>query len=427
MSIYNIEDYIIVKNRQIINSKHKFIETLWRKKDIIDYIFANKKDIKKIIPEVELKIEFLIQNTDKITLSNLITEINKSFRGNGNNRVITKEYWTIRGWTEEEAKEKVSEIQRNNISIAHSKCSKEELYEKHRKGILKKDENFILQLIQEGKTEKEAKLILNKKRQSESHFCLSFWLNRGYSEAEATLLISRIQSKNAKTYWDNVDLDSDEYKQSRSTRIEYWIAKGYSEEEAKEKLSERQRTFSLEKCIERQGEEEGTRIWGERQVKWQKTLQARDDYEEIKLKRISAFQYGSASRESLKVFIPLYKWLRKRGYERDDILFGIDGSCELLFTSNGKTHLFDFTIKSLGLIIEYNGIAFHPKSKIDEHKGFALHKQMTISEKWEIDRKKIETAEKAGYSVLEIWSDESKLLEKCKRFIENKENNNNVK
>lgn len=425
MSIYP-KDSIIVRSRQNIGSKYKFTEDVWTKKDIIEYLFSNQKDLKQIIPEVDAKIESLIQNNDKITFTALKTKTNQLFTGNNKNRLITKSYWLMRGWTEIEAKEKISEIQKNNVSIAHSKYSKEELTEKYRKASLKRDETFILQLIQEGKTEEEAKLILAEKRQSESHFCLTFWINRGYSEAEATLLISDIQSKNGKTYWNNVDKDSDEYKQSRSNKIEYWIAKGYSEEEAKEKLSERQRTFSLEKCIERYGKEEGTRIWKERQVKWQNTLQARDDYEEIKLKRISAFQYRSASKESLNIFVPLYKWLRRRGYERNDILFGIDGSRELLFSSNGKTYLFDFTIKSLSLIIEYNGIAFHPKSKTDENNSFALHKRMTISEKWEIDRKKIKTAEEAGYSVLEIWSDENELLEKCKRFIKTKENNNNV-
>ena len=42
------------------------------------------------------------------------------------------------------------------------------------------------------------------------------------------------------------------------TQLDYWIEKkGYNEEEAKIKLSERQSTFSLEKCISKYGEEEG--------------------------------------------------------------------------------------------------------------------------------------------------------------------------
>ena len=40
-----------------------------------------------------------------------------------------------------------------------------------------------------------------------------------------------------------------------TNQIEYWIKKGFSEEEAKMKVAERQRTFTLEKCIEKYGKE----------------------------------------------------------------------------------------------------------------------------------------------------------------------------
>lgn len=53
-----------------------------------------------------------------------------------------------------------------------------------------------------------------------------------------------------------------------TNQVKYWINKGYSEEEAKEKVSERQSTFTLEKCIAKYGEEEGTRRYVERQKNW---------------------------------------------------------------------------------------------------------------------------------------------------------------
>lgn len=52
-----------------------------------------------------------------------------------------------------------------------------------------------------------------------------------------------------------------------SASLEYWLNKGYSLDEAKEKRKERQSTFTLEKCIKKYGEEEGTRIFNERQIK----------------------------------------------------------------------------------------------------------------------------------------------------------------
>ena len=52
------------------------------------------------------------------------------------------------------------------------------------------------------------------------------------------------------------------------TTIQYYLNRGYSEEESKIMLSDRQRTFTLEKCIEKWGEEKGNFIWMERQRKW---------------------------------------------------------------------------------------------------------------------------------------------------------------
>lgn len=56
--------------------------------------------------------------------------------------------------------------------------------------------------------------------------------------------------------------------EKRTNTIIYWTNLGYSEEEAKVKVSQRQTTFSLEKCIEKYGEEEGTKRWVARQDKW---------------------------------------------------------------------------------------------------------------------------------------------------------------
>lgn len=57
-----------------------------------------------------------------------------------------------------------------------------------------------------------------------------------------------------------------------TTKISYYTSRGYSEKEAKRLLSERQSTFSLKKCVGKYGEEEGRKIWQERQDKWQNTL-----------------------------------------------------------------------------------------------------------------------------------------------------------
>lgn len=74
---------------------------------------------------------------------------------------------------------------------------------------------------------------------------------------------------------------------NNSTTLLYWLKLGYSEEEAKEKLSERQTTFSLEKCIKKYGEEEGRKRWKKRQEKWLKSLDnlSEKKKEEIRMKK----------------------------------------------------------------------------------------------------------------------------------------------
>lgn len=70
---------------------------------------------------------------------------------------------------------------------------------------------------------------------------------------------------------------------SYNTKLDYWLNKGLTEEEAKIALKERQTTFSLEKCIEKYGEIEGTKRWKERQDKWQNTLNSKSEEEKIKI------------------------------------------------------------------------------------------------------------------------------------------------
>lgn len=44
---------------------------------------------------------------------------------------------------------------------------------------------------------------------------------------------------------------------NNATKIDYYLVRGYSEQDAKKALRERQRTFTLEKCIAKYGEEKG--------------------------------------------------------------------------------------------------------------------------------------------------------------------------
>lgn len=75
--------------------------------------------------------------------------------------------------------------------------------------------------------------------------------------------------------------------------VGYYTARGMSLEEAEAKLSDRQRTFSLEKCIEKHGVEQGSKFWQDRQDKWQQTLNSKSQLEidDINKRKTSKINY----------------------------------------------------------------------------------------------------------------------------------------
>ncbi len=78
----------------------------------------------------------------------------------------------------------------------------------------------------------------------------------GYQNGNVDYDIEDVINKASKTKEENPE--------RQPTRIEYWLAQGYDQYEAEKRLSEYQRKFSLDICIERYGEEEGYRIWKDR-------------------------------------------------------------------------------------------------------------------------------------------------------------------
>jgi hypothetical protein len=107
----------------------------------------------------------------------------------------------------------------------------------------------------------------------------------GWESNEITEFISNKQKNNSyilsKLKKENPELFYDK----TTSRVEYWIKKGYSEEQSKEKVSERQRTFSREICIKKFGEEKGMEIFNKRQNKWIESLTKNPEYFEFQKKK----------------------------------------------------------------------------------------------------------------------------------------------
>lgn len=130
--------------------------------------------------------------------------------------------------------------------------------------------------IQKGMSPEDA----DYKRNSFRPIRKEYWLERGYSyeDAEKKAIQTKIDN-NKKGALSSSQRDSVELRKSSPRCVEYWMERGYSYEDAKTEVSNQQSTFSLDKCIEKYGEEDGKIVWQKRQDKWQDTLNAKSDKE----------------------------------------------------------------------------------------------------------------------------------------------------
>lgn len=109
-----------------------------------------------------------------------------------------------------------------------------------------------------------------------------YWISRGWDSEEAIVKIKKRQSDRSKVRHKKLKelkkRNISEWKSNFNTNIEFYIKRGYTKEEAEEKLTQRQRTFSKQICIEKHGKEKGLKVWKERQSKWISTLNNSDRF-----------------------------------------------------------------------------------------------------------------------------------------------------
>ncbi len=380
------------------------------------------------------------------------------------------EHYTSRGWSEEYAIKEVNKLLskfRKTISVTWD---------------YKKENNIPTSVwdiqfwIQKGYTEDEAnarvKLQHDKNRSATT---TKYWIEKGYTEDEAKIKVSEFQSKNAKKLWDTAKNNGTHRQMSHRCK-EYWISNGYTEDEAILKVSEIQTTFSLEKCIDNHGVEKGTEIWQNRQDKWQKTLNDKSEEEKLiirskqdsssmkwalnkangneeeakKIYKESCKKRNSGSmewalnkangneEEAKKIYKNrIDKIFNSRKYYSNESIIKLqpiydycqENYPELrLYWKNNeygligkdKYYKYDFTIKELKIIIEYNGIVWHPKqgniswiSPIGE----------TYESKIKSDTDKQKLAEDFGFYYIILWSDEIINYDYIKRIIDERVNN----
>jgi hypothetical protein len=219
------------------------------------------------------------------------------------------------------------------------------------------------------------------------------WIKKGYSEEESIKKVDtniKNATKNCNEFIEDKKLNPEKYIGLYDTSIEYYLKKGYSEEDSKNLLKKRQSTFSLEKCIDKYGIDDGIKVWKTRQDKWIKSLGdkitnemkdstsfnhflkknnydellSRIEYEYVFKSRYLNSKLGKASKESMKLFNHLIKWCDNN---KMDYYCGCEGSREFyLFDDDSKKiYAYDFTIPKMSLIFEFHGKFWHTKEPID--------------------------------------------------------------
>lgn len=256
----------------------------------------------------------------------------------------------------------------------------------------------------------------------------NYWIDRGYNEEEAVNIVKEIQSKNSKKRWDKVD--KGQRKGLFNTSIEYYLRLGYTEDEAIHLRKERQRTFSLEKCIEKYGEEKGFQVWKERQKKWQDTLNSKSEEEkqtinnkksptirnfirkhgeELGIKKYNEWVisykerlsnrgkgYSIEACEWFESFIP--SEILKKSFYKEKEFFLHDGV---------SVYFYDFTYKKI--IIEYHGYVYHCNpSVIKNIEEWKSPYGTTGYESIKKDKHKRKLAEQNGFMYFEYYSNDSK-------------------
>lgn len=236
-----------------------------------------------------------------------------------------------------------------------------------------------------------------------SIFTTEYWVNNGLSLCEAKAKVSEIQTNNVKK---RTKKTYQNHSQKIKFSVDYWTHLGYSLEETEilrqpfvDKIKN-----NLSNLIIKYGEELGLHKWLQKNVK----------YKESMLKNLSTRRTGGyVSKESIKFFIPLYKFCRRLGISRNKINFGITGSKEFFIKdmsldyNSGK--FYDFTIRDIKLIVEYHGIFWHPKDVLTWKNPW-----LDFNTAKDADLYKEQLARRSGMEYVIIWSDDNldqKLLE----------------
>lgn len=239
----------------------------------------------------------------------------------------------------------------------------------------------------------------NSERGKRSARTKYFYMDRGYSEEEATQKVSDLQRANTKKR-------TTESYQNHGKKIK--ISKQYTgyigmpddEVEELRRVELAKITHDLDSCISRYGEIDGPIIYLEIKAKCKKTK--KDKYGDISF--VSGSK-GKASKESLKRLFDSICLEIDNLYPELDYRLGRGENREYwLRTQENQYYFYDFVIPEIKLIVEYHGTGWHYRDD-ETWEKYAILKDKKEQTK-DRDLAKILLAEQQGYNIIVVWSDD---------------------
>lgn len=273
------------------------------------------------------------------------------------------------------------------------------------------------QLFERTKTQNELRKNDPDWDKKKSRNCKEFWILKGFTEQESIIKASEVMKEIHMKTSIKKKSNPEFYKDTYTTNIEYYLKQGFSEAESQELVSKRQTTFSLEICIDKHGEEEGNKIWSDRQEKWINTLDSKSDEEKIEINR-KKLSGSFCSPISQRLFWDIHNTIggEKAKFKELNLEFH-------LLDSDRNWLAYDYVDTKIKKCIEFNGDFWHCNPVIfkDENEIHRV-KKMRVRDIWDNDFNKLDLIKRKGYEVLIIWESEyrknpQQTLEKCIEFI----------
>lgn len=330
------------------------------------------------IPSLINDILVRIKKTESITLSKLNLKYKKT----------SKEYWIIRGWDLEHSikmSKECNKVYSYNSRLEKKGYSSSEIKEmvknscKKGHSTLKKRTDYedIANRRNRGLTKYRYTNIINPMT---GHLYTKKESEQKYKEDQRRASLSAAKNRKPESY---------------NTRIEYYLAKGLSLDDAKAALFERQIRNGLTYYINQYGLVQGTNKYFSRIEKYGKKIKKlREEFP--KNWKVPSKKYSNVSK---KFFDSL---INEISYLKNLTIYYAENEYFIYDSTNKKIYFYDFYVKELNLIIEYHGMLWHPRERVQE--GWTHPYTKETSEKYyDLDKHKEKLANTKGIDVITIF------------------------